>query len=79
MKFSTTPSAPQKLKVYPHIHWHRRWIVMRSIKIGGPGTPSAKQTRMFILIGRIWARHSHLRGWLFSTINPIKSGKDGGQ
>lgn len=53
-------------------HWHRRWIILRSVKLGGKGTPVLTAKPVFIFIGRVWARRSQTRGWLLSETNPIR-------
>lgn len=53
-------------------HWHRRWIILRSVKLGGKGTPVLTVKPVFIFICRVWARRSETRGWLFSETKPIR-------
>jgi hypothetical protein len=61
----------KKTKPRSRVNWHRRWIILRFIKLGGRGTPHPSAQRVFIFIGRLWARNSPSKGWLFSNISPV--------
>ncbi len=53
--------------------WHKRWIVLRRITIGGNGTDEPHQT-LFVLFARIWARRSQTkRRWLYAQQRPTKA------
>lgn len=64
-------STKRRIKSYPNSHWHRRWIIARRIRIDGQ--------LMFVLIARLWARHSRHNGWCFTKSNPIRITKGLGE
>jgi hypothetical protein len=60
-------SIPElKFKRASNRRWHRRWVFLRFINIGGYGT-SERETRVFVIAARLWARRSQsLRRWIFT-------------
>jgi len=64
-----------KIKRNPKRQWHRRRVFLRWITIGGYGT-AERETRVFVLFARLWARRSEsLKRWTFSENPPRKKAK----
>ena len=67
---------PLSIKRSDKRRWHRRWIFLRLVTIGGEGTREAKR-RVFMIVGKLWARRSHsYNRWLYVEHRPAK--REGG-
>jgi hypothetical protein len=65
--------APIKYTRRDKRRWHKRFIVLRRITVGGDGTTEPPRT-LFVLFARLWARRSQTkRRWLYAQYRPAKT------